>query len=439
MKRIFTLFAFVLFIISLKAQQTNFQTVPVRHPKIVSTNKILSPNGACDTVNLTASNNWKAYYYTYGTQGYVFGTSNNKSNGFNIIEDANYFDVSANDYNYISGGLAYFAFANSTEEADLNKNIIFSVYDDAGGTPGNLLGSTTLKLSKIHDDVLNDNLTEFIFSTPIAIPASKTFYVSIDHSNFVWSKTVKDSIAIVANADEDTTAAAFQNFSVSGSGTVWFPVNQFWNSNGNPLDVNLYIFPYVSNTVDGCNVLPVSIFNFGGTIKDNQAYLNWSTASERNNKGFYIERSKDGQNFGSIGFVNGAGNSNKITKYTYTDISLKDIDVTTTYYRLKQVDADGKSSYSKVLSLNLKNTVSWKVYPNPVKDVATVEVNLATASKVNVQVISRDGKTVLNSDKGILSQGKQQVFVNTQNIAKGSYIIRLTAGDKTYTTAFIKE
>ena len=62
-----------------------------------------------------------------------------------------------------------------------------------------------------------------------------------------------------------------------------------------------------------------------------------------------------------------------------------------------------------------------------------------TASKVNVKVISRDGRVLLNSDKGILSQGTQQVFINTQTLAKGSYFVRITIGDKTYTTAFVKE
>ena len=119
---------------------------------------------------------------------------------------------------------------------------------------------------------------------------------------------------------------------------------QFWttDSAATHLMLILYLFPYVSNAAGGCGVLPVSIFNFGGTIKRLQAYLNWSTASESNNKGFYVERSKDGQNFTSVGFVKGVGNSNKINNYSYTDATLKDINVTTTYYRLKQVDVDGK-------------------------------------------------------------------------------------------------
>src|SRR5678815_3910372 len=153
------------------------------------------------------------------------------------------------DSNYITGGLAYFAFANSNETPNNAKSITFKVYaDDGGGLPGDSLGSTTLTLDQIHQDVLLDQLTEFKFAQPIPLPASKQFYLSIDHTEFAWSSTIKDSVAIVANGDDDTTAAAFQKVHIDGVGEGWIPVNQFWSTdNGtNPLDVNLFIFPYVS-------------------------------------------------------------------------------------------------------------------------------------------------------------------------------------------------
>lgn len=429
---------------SLYAQFKAKTAVPVsiQKPKFRPNNlSSLGPqgDGGCDTLNLAAAANWQAFYYTNLDGGYTFGTSDNANNGYNVNEDANQFNVSSNDYNYITGGLIYFAFANSNVPADLDKDVLFKIYDDAGGYPGNLLGSTSLKLSQIKQDVENNFLTEFSFSSPVAIPASKIFYVSVDHSNFVWDGTTRDSIAIIANNDDDTTAAAYQFIDIDGSGNTWFAVNEIYGSVENPLDVNLYIFPYVSNALGACAVLPVSMLNFGGSIKDYQANLNWSTATESNNKGFYIERSKDGRNFSSIGFVNGAGNSTQIKNYTYSDGGLKDINVSTTFYRIKQVDLDGKYTYSKVLALNLKNTLQNKIFPNPVKDVATVELNLTASAKVNVQVVSRDGKVLINADKGTLNQGTQQVFINTQSLAKGSYIVKVTAGDKTFTQSLIKE
>ena len=79
------------------------------------------------------------------------------------------------------------------------------------------------------------------------------------------------------------------------------------------------------------------------------------------------------------------------------------------------------------------------MYPNPVKDVATIELNLEASSKVKAQLVSRDGKILLNVDKGVLNEGTQQFYINTQSIAKGSYILRVTIGDKTYSRLLIKE
>jgi hypothetical protein len=442
-KFLFFFLALLLFNSSFIYAQTKHtsKAVPAKPFKINQNLFGKAPDAACDTVNLQASYNWTPITYFYGNDGFVFGTSDSAGRGFQINEQANYFDVSGNDCNYISGGLAYFSYANSNVAADLNKNILFKVYDDAGGSPGNLLGSTAVTLSQVKTDVENNYLTQFVFSTPVAIPASKSFYISMDNSNFEWTDSTKDSIAIVASDSSDASAAAYQEIADGFGNNGWIKVSDYYTYDTTkiPLQVNLFIFPYVSNAADGCNILPVSMFNFGGTIKNFQAYLNWSTAAESNNKGFYVERSKDGRNFTSIGFVKGAGNSTQIKNYTYTDVTLKDINVTTTYYRLKQVDVDGKFTYSKVLPLNINNVLQRKLYPNPVKDIATVELNLETASKVIVQVISHDGKVVLTSDKGIINPGTQQVFINTQNLAKGSYIVRTTIGEKTYSQLLVKE
>lgn len=442
MKKFFTPFLLLIISFALKAQQGNFKAVPVPHPKGVGKTASFGPTAACDTVNLQASNNWQAFYYTYDSSGFIFGTSDTYAAGFKIIEDANYFDISSTANSYITGGLVSFAFANSDNSSHLADSITFKVYKDAGGVPGPLLASTSLTLGQIYQDAVDSQYTEFKFAQPVKLPDSKQFYVAVDHSNFKWTSIVHDSIAIVANGDEDTTAAAFQRLRLSNGVTGWIPVNALWSSGGDSLDVNLYIFPYVSSSADGCSVLPVSIFNFGGTIKNNQAYLNWSTAVENNNKGFYVERSKDSRSFESVGFVQGAGNSSHITNYSYTDVSLKDINVSTTYYRLKQVDADGTSAYSNVISLNLENIQNagkLKLYPNPVKNAATVELSLENASNVKAQLISRDGKVLLNIDKGVLNKGIQQFYINTQNIAKGSYILRVTINDKTYSRLLIKQ
>jgi hypothetical protein len=94
-----------------------------------------------------------------------------------------------------------------------------------------------------------------------------------------------------------------------------------------------------------------------------------------------------------------------------------------------------------VLSLNLENidAAKWKIFPNPVKDIATIQVSLDAAARVSAQIISQDGKVLVTVDKGILQQGLQQFYINTQNIAKGTYVLRIKADNKTYTGLILKQ
>ena len=124
------------------------------------------PMAACDTLKFDSAysltNPWTGSYYPYYSTpndivGYIFGTGDLAPYvNFTVNEDANYYDVSGSDNNYITGGLAQFAYANSNKAADLSKDLIFKVYDDNGsGLPGNLLGAANFQLSKIKDEVIN--------------------------------------------------------------------------------------------------------------------------------------------------------------------------------------------------------------------------------------------------------------------------------------------
>src|SRR6187549_1385485 len=112
MKKNLLFTAFILFATFTYSQQ-NFTAVRTKNFNGIGQRS--SPGaGACDTANLqTAINEWSPYLYSYGSGGYVFGTSDLSSSGITIQQDANFFDQSASSNNYISGGLAFFAFANS--------------------------------------------------------------------------------------------------------------------------------------------------------------------------------------------------------------------------------------------------------------------------------------------------------------------------------------
>ena len=164
------------------------------------------------------------------------------------------------------------------------------------------------------------------------------------------------------------------------------------------------------------NALPVSFTSFKGFAKGNENILQWTTATEMNNKGFYIERSTDGVRFEKLGFVAGAGNSNTVNHYTFTDNQLT---AATYYYRLQQTDVDGKVTYSATISINSKAS-TYSLYPIPAKEILYIKGG--TVSNVQAVVVNAAGVqqsvTINNNSINIahLPAGVYQLHISSSNL-----------------------
>lgn len=99
-------------------------------------------------------------------------------------------------------------------------------------------------------------------------------------------------------------------------------------------------------------VLPVQVVDLQATETSEDISITWSTLNERSNDYFTLERSSDGQTFELLSTVDGAGNSSERIDYHVSDLTPKNEGVV--YYRLKQYDIDGKSSFSKAVSIQIK-------------------------------------------------------------------------------------
>ena len=98
--------------------------------------------------------------------------------------------------------------------------------------------------------------------------------------------------------------------------------------------------------------MPIELLSFTAEPKNAHIELNWFTANEISNDYFDVQRSFDGVNFTSIDKINGAGNSTQVLSYSAVD----DAPLTgISYYRLKQTDYDGKTSYSDVEAVEFNN------------------------------------------------------------------------------------
>lgn len=180
--------------------------------------------------------------------------------------------------------------------------------------------------------------------------------------------------------------------------------------------------------LNGSFVLPVELVSFNAEKKQQTSLLLWETAQEMNSDRFEIERST-GAGFTSIATVRSAGNTNSLTHYSFTDHHpLNGIN----YYRLKQVDIDGKYTYSKTIPVNFELTTRLMIVPNPATD--KIEIRLPANHHFTAwQIIDAAGKPV--SQKTTISS--LTTIADIRSLAKGLYILQLT-GDKTEQQLFIK-
>ena len=170
----------------------------------------------------------------------------------------------------------------------------------------------------------------------------------------------------------------------------------------------------------GANPLPVELTAFAAAAKNLDALLTWNTASEKSNDHFDVERSLNGTDFVKIDEVRGQGTSTSATDYARTDAGIGAKANGLVYYRLKQVDTDGSSSYSPVRTVRFGKAVpAIALFPNPATSATTLDLTALPAGSYQVSVLDATGRVVLHTtlDAGLA----HALQLNT--IASGSYTL----------------
>jgi hypothetical protein len=189
---------------------------------------------------------------------------------------------------------------------------------------------------------------------------------------------------------------------------------------------------YLKNTASG-TTLPVQCSSFNYKTEGNKVYLQWQTEVEFNNDRFEIERSVDGINFEKISSLP----SSSSKKYSYVDI----MNVSAVYYyRLKQVDKDGKSSYicrTLKVSSNSKNLIFGIAYPNPVINELQVDIIKPISGKINIQILNIQGQVLYQLNKE-LTNSDHQIKINTSTLNSGNYILKLISNQGVTNQQFVK-
>jgi len=181
--------------------------------------------------------------------------------------------------------------------------------------------------------------------------------------------------------------------------------------------------------------LPVELSSYSAFIKDNNVILEWRTETEINNNGFDIERSflpSHGSNdcsdseWKNIGFVRGAGNSNRQIDYEFAD---KSISSTGVYlYRLKQIDMNGSVEYSDEIEVNILIPIVTELkqnYPNPFNPITRIKYSISEAGPVQISVHNTIGEKVAVLVNEHKTTGNFEVEFNAGNLSSGVYFYKL--------------
>ncbi len=325
--------------------------------------------------------------------------------------------------------------------ADYNNNRVlrFDNPTSNGAAANGVLGQTDFNSNTLS----TTNITNNTFDHPcdLDVDPSGRLYVSDEENARIMIFNNAASKVNGGPADNVLGQSGFSSLSTSGGGpNLFYDTSTDHNVEGVTVDagnnellvvdqMNARVMVFASNSV-----LPVEITTFSALVKGTTVKLSWQTATEVNNLGYDIERSRetetDSQNprWEKIGFIQGRGNSDLPENYTFVDDNPLNGKVE---YRLKQIDNDGSFKYSSIVTVNLlpNKFVLYQNYPNPFNPTTTIQYAIPKEEHVTVKVYNELGKEVRIMVNENESAGQYRVIFNGANLASGIYYYKITAGN----------
>jgi hypothetical protein len=188
--------------------------------------------------------------------------------------------------------------------------------------------------------------------------------------------------------------------------------------------------------VNSCSLTPVVMTSFNGRYSNGTSYLDWQTSQEINSDRFEIYRSYDGQDFSLIGSVKSAGNSSLVKNYTYQDNTVGGQNV---YYRLKQIDLNGKFVFSSVIKIAVTSrNEAMEVFPNPFVSNFTASFSAAKTADATLILRNTIGQPVFQKTIKV-NKGNNSVQVgNLPVLNPGVYYLTIANDDINYNSKLQK-
>lgn len=336
-------------------------------------------------------------------------------------------------------------------DKDDNVTIAHNVNLDVGFTAGNAVkGSWTINAGKklstgtnslefastgsltANGDLDVNNLTFNNGSViNIASASNVRVYGNLTNSNNSDDVTIDGTIQVDGNFTNNVNSV------ITGNGEITVSGN-FTNAASGSLFGCTGAGCSCSDCVLSVSTLPVEFTKFTATLAGNKSVkLNWTTATEKNNDYFSVEKSSNGLSFSEIGKQKGAGNSSSEKNYEFTDDSPSG---GVAYYRIKQTDFDGKFDYSDIVAVSYEKKADGscilKVFPNPCPgkcNVTLSDCKEGENAEIVVEIIDALGNNIHQHLPYRDSDGGFSFYMDDMNaLAPGVYVIKAVSGKEKY-------
>jgi ELWxxDGT repeat protein len=179
-------------------------------------------------------------------------------------------------------------------------------------------------------------------------------------------------------------------------------------------------------------VLPLIWIDFTAKLVKNDALLNWTTSNEINTSEFIIERSVNGHDFEMVGRVAANGRAG-VQQYQFTDAGITSLNKDIVYYRVKQTDIDSRASYSSVVSIEMKQKMSLRLYPNPASQFISVDGS-SLKGRVEFKVFDNSGKLVNKGAENVSGN----LAIDISKLSAGGYYLDIRSDAINKQIQFVK-
>ncbi len=265
-------------------------------------------------------------------------------------------------------------------------------------------------------------------SDPEAYEAELVGFVSLNKVSGTWPAAGTSATLKVSDGIDSVDLRIDSDTDVDGSPEPTWPVDII--GLGSQFNTYQILSRYYATDFLPPGTLPVELSSFTASVSSTgEVTLNWTTATEMNNRGFEVERKSNNNQFTTIGFVQGFGTTSEEKNYSFLDKSVNPGNYT---YRLKQIDFNGQYQYSNEIELKVTSPLSFSLeqnYPNPFNPSTKISYSVPNSGYVSLKVYNALGQEVAALVNGIKEAGIHSIEFNAVNLNSGIYFYKLEAGN----------